>query len=87
MDRRFEIGVAIPAHNRLERTRECLIALRNSRGHGELFAVLVDDGSRDGTAETIRSEFPEVMRAGGRWFPVVVWGDESGRVRVSQPWM
>ena len=48
--------------NRREKTLECLRALAGSSGLQpvELRAVLVDDGSTDGTAQAVRTEFPWV---------------------------
>lgn len=59
------IGVAIPAYNRIERTRECLTALRNSTSYAGLFVTLVDDGSCDGTGDIVRGEFPQVTVLSG----------------------
>ena len=60
-----KIGVAIAAHNRVDRTRECLESLRASTCEAELLVVLVDDGSTDGTAEVVSGEFPEVKLLSG----------------------
>lgn len=59
-----EIGIAIPAHNRIERTRECLLALRKSTISPQI-TVVVDDGSTDGTSEVLANEFPEVSVING----------------------
>lgn len=62
------IYIIIPVHNRCAITRECLTALRaQSRHH---LAVVVDDGSTDGTWEMLAA-FPEVVRlrgAGDLWW-------------------
>src|SRR6476619_3291160 len=52
-------AVIIPVHNGLEFTRRCLSAL-TGQGPAEFETFLVDDGSTDGTAESVHSEHPEV---------------------------
>ncbi len=58
--------------NRREKTLECLRALAASTGlsAAALSAVLVDDGSTDGTAEAVRREFPwvQVLRSADNLF-------------------
>ena len=57
------IAVLITSHNRKEKTINCLKALFNQSGLGHEFVIevfLVDDGSTDGTSESIRSQFPKV---------------------------
>jgi GT2 family glycosyltransferase len=55
-----KLAIVIPVHNRCEFTRACLASL--SRQTVSNFAVIVvDDGSTDGTAEMIRSEFPDTV--------------------------
>lgn len=60
------VGVLLCAHNRREQTLACLRALAANRGSDDLLirAVLVDDGSRDGTAAAVRAEF-------GSWVQVL----------------
>jgi GT2 family glycosyltransferase len=54
------VFVVIPVHNRKALTRECLLSLR--RQTLQCFKIIVvDDGSTDGTAEMIGSEFPDVI--------------------------
>jgi len=59
----------VPVHDRVERTVRCLRSLTASTIPPD--AVVVDDGSSDGTADRIRSEFPGVttLRAdGNQWW-------------------
>ena len=57
--------IAIPVHNRVEMTRSCLLSLRRQR-YQNYRVVVCDDGSADGTAEVLATEFPEA---------VVLYGD------------
>ncbi len=58
--------------NRRDKTLECLRALAASTGLSavEVNAVLVDDGSTDGTADAVRREFPwvQVLRSADNLF-------------------
>jgi GT2 family glycosyltransferase len=57
-----DIAVLITCHNRRETTLRCLRALREQTllpGYA-LRIFLTDDGSSDGTADSVRCEFPEV---------------------------
>ena len=68
------VGVCalLTCFNRRDTTLACLRALAASTGlaHGALHAVLVDDGSSDGTAQAVRAEFPwvEVVVSDGSLF-------------------
>ena len=53
------IYIVIPVFNRKHFTRECLKSLQRQTNQ-EFKAVVVDDGSTDGTADMLRAEFPEV---------------------------
>lgn len=57
----MKIIALIPCHNRRDHTLSCLRALMAQRGGAELGAVVVDDGSDDGTSEAICSEFEAVQ--------------------------
>jgi GT2 family glycosyltransferase len=63
----LSICVLFTCFNRRETTLSCLRALTNSTGLDDfqLSAVLVDDGSTDGTADAVCAEFPwvEVVRS------------------------
>ncbi len=54
----LRVTALLASHNRREQTLRCLAALRASAEHAgvALNAVLVDDGSRDGTAAAVRAE-------------------------------
>lgn len=52
--------IVIPVHNRETFTRECLFSLREQNLQ-DFLTVVVDDGSKDGTSEMIKMEFPEVI--------------------------
>ncbi len=66
------MAVIMTSHNRREKTLECLELLSASKGIGfvELNAVLVDDGSTDGTAEAVSQAYPwvRVVRGDGSLF-------------------
>lgn len=59
---RVSVCVLLTCFNRRDTTLECLRALGASQGLDavDLHAVLVDDGSNDGTAQAVRAEFPWV---------------------------
>ncbi len=52
------IGIIIPTWNRVDLARECLQSLR-AQTYRDFEAILVDDGSTDGTADRVGEEFPE----------------------------
>jgi GT2 family glycosyltransferase len=62
------INVAIAAFNRKETTLSCLKSLQEQIGRGddfELSIFLLDDASTDGTADAVRSQFPDVTILNG----------------------
>ena len=63
------VCAVLASHNRREQTLACLRALQASRGLPGLglSAVLLDDGSTDGTADAVQAAFPwvQVIRADG----------------------
>jgi len=54
------VNVVLPVHNRAEDTRRCLQNLQRQDYAGPMPIFVVDDGSTDGTAEMLRTEFPSV---------------------------
>lgn len=52
--------IVIPVYNRKETTLNCLSHLSANGDLKNFQAVVVDDGSTDGTADTIRSKYPSV---------------------------
>ncbi len=66
------VVVVTPVHNRREITLQCLRSLRCIDRTGlDVRAVVVDDGSTDGTEDAVRREFPdvEVIRGDGTlWY-------------------
>jgi GT2 family glycosyltransferase len=68
----IRVAVVTPVHNRRDITLQCLRSLSRLNTHGlDIRTIVVDDGSTDGTADAIESQFPdvEVIRADGNlWF-------------------
>lgn len=65
----LKVVAVIPVHGRVEWTVRCLRALAGGTVVPEV--VVVDDGSPDGTAERLRTEFPTVVTLtadGNRWW-------------------
>lgn len=60
---RPRIFAIIPVHNRVAQTLRCLRSLLDSSLAST--AVVVDDGSTDGTAETVRAAFPQTVVLAG----------------------
>jgi GT2 family glycosyltransferase len=56
-----ELSIVIPTHDTRELTLRCLETIFASPPSGGLEVVLVDDASRDGTAEEARARHPEVV--------------------------
>lgn len=55
------VTALLTCHNRREQTLRCLDSYFGQRDAGvNLAAVLVDDGCADGTAEAVRSRFPQI---------------------------
>jgi GT2 family glycosyltransferase len=66
-----KIGIIIPSFNRKEYLRTLLLMLGKQQTEGFGFFVIVsNDGSNDGTAEMLDTEFPEViqLKGPGNWW-------------------
>lgn len=58
----LKIEIVIPVHNRRAETLQCLRSIARSQADGlSIHVIVVDDGSTDGTAEAVLSEFPDVQ--------------------------
>jgi GT2 family glycosyltransferase len=72
MGQKIKIGIVTPVHNRRDLTLLCLRSIGRLESDGlDIFTIIVDDGSTDGTSEAIANEFPDVqvIRADGTlWF-------------------
>ena len=56
------VAVLLTCHNRVEKTVACLRALyHQERITNKIQIYLVDDGSSDGTTETVKKEFPSAI--------------------------
>ncbi len=62
----IKVEAVTPVHNRRELTLECVKSLLSVDLNGiDLLITIVDDGSTDGTAEAIRSQFPDINIVSG----------------------
>lgn len=62
------VEIVTPVHNRRDETLRCLRSIARSDTTGlSLHTIIVDDGSTDGTAEAVSTEFPdtEIITADG----------------------
>ena len=60
------IAFVIPVFNRLNYTQECLEILKNHKDckfftENDISVIIADDGSKDGTGEWVRSNYPDVI--------------------------
>jgi GT2 family glycosyltransferase len=55
------VYILIPVFNRRETTLACLSRLQQTGALDRYYAMVIDDGSTDGTAEAIRDRFPETL--------------------------
>jgi GT2 family glycosyltransferase len=54
------VSVAVVSHNRIELLRRCLASLERVEGRETFQIIVVDNGSRDGSAE-LEQEFPQMQ--------------------------
>jgi cellulose synthase/poly-beta-1,6-N-acetylglucosamine synthase-like glycosyltransferase len=77
--RRPIVHVLIPVHNRMDATLECVACLERQT-YRDFRVVIVDDGSTDGTSDTLERMHPEVevLRGDGNlwWTGAVHMGVE-----------
>ena len=68
----IKVEIVAPVHNRRDETLQCLRSLARADTTGiKLHIIIVDDGSTDGTAEAVSTEFPdvEIVRGDGNlWY-------------------
>lgn len=57
----IDISVLIVSFNTRDRLRECMKALADQTGDIRIETVVVDNASRDGSAEMVQQEFPEAI--------------------------
>jgi GT2 family glycosyltransferase len=62
---RPKVAAILTCHNRRELTLRALRSLDAARDVFDLSVVLLDDGSTDGTADAVRTEFPDAMVIAG----------------------
>lgn len=65
----MKLFIVIPVFNRISHTRKCLEAFEK-QNFKDFTIILVDDGSTDGTGETVATRFPWVHRieGNGNWW-------------------
>ena len=81
-DRPISVAIVIPVHNRREATLQGFCSLSRINHHDiDIHTIVVDDGSTDGTASTIRTEFPEVEIIAGDGTHPLRRGHESRHLR------
>ena len=59
--KRLRIGVLIASHNRREMTVRAVEAVRAARSAAEVQVILLDDASRDGTAQAVAAVDPDAI--------------------------
>lgn len=59
-DRQPRVAAVLTSHNRVATTLRALEGLEGQHTSAQLDLVMVDDGSADGTAESVRAAFPQV---------------------------
>ena len=56
----IDISVAIVSYNTRELLRECLRSLQEHSAEANLEIIVIDNASRDGSAQMVRDDFPDV---------------------------
>ena len=56
-----ELSVVVVNYNTREPLRRCLQSLHAERDHVDLEVIVVDNGSRDGSVDMVRADFPDVQ--------------------------
>lgn len=64
--RRFTIAILVPVFNRLDQTRNCLKILADQNksaffSNNDIFTIIADDGSTDGTSDYVKANYPEII--------------------------
>jgi GT2 family glycosyltransferase len=57
-----DLSVIIVSYNTRDQLRDCLLSLRRAAGEARFEVIVVDNASKDGSAEMVRADFPEVQR-------------------------
>lgn len=82
------VYIIIPVHNRKSITLQCLKTLANNGDLDKYHVVIVDDGSTDGTSESVASLYPEVTILAGDgnlwWTGAIVKGMEYAYQRGAE---
>ncbi len=72
MKNNIKIELVTPVHNRRQITLQCLKSLSRIKTENlDVHIIMIDDGSTDGTTESIKNEFPNVeviQGSGSLWF-------------------
>ena len=84
----LKTDIVIPVHNRRRVTLSCLAALHKLRVPSWAGIIVVDDGSTDGTGESIREQYPEVILLKGDghlwWTGAIVLGMKQALARGAE---
>lgn len=83
-----KLGIVIVNWNTCDHLRRCLASVRKSQGATDFEVVVVDNASKDGSAEMVRGEYPQVAliaNEANRGYPAAnnqglrILGYENGR--------
>jgi glycosyltransferase involved in cell wall biosynthesis len=92
---RFVLSVLICAHNRREKSLRCLFSLFNSvvPNHLKMIVYFLDDGSTDGTWDSVLARYPDVILIKGNgnlyWSGGIraLWAEASRGVADGYLWL